>query len=65
MLKDEIKQRVRAHSEMIAMLAHIGKERGYDIWIGKPEQSAIAEAENVRLGTLVTCAPKTLNGVTN
>jgi hypothetical protein len=67
MLKDEIRQRVRAHSEMIGMLARIGKERGYSIWIGKPEQSAIAEviAENVKLGSLVTCSPKSLDGVTN
>ena len=35
MLKPEIQQRVNQHSEIIAMLASIGKRQGYDIWIGK------------------------------
>ncbi len=38
MLKPEIQQRVNQHSEMIAMLALIGKKQGYDIWIGRREQ---------------------------
>ena len=38
MLKPEIQQRVNQHSEIIAMLASIGKRQGYDIWIGKREQ---------------------------
>lgn len=38
MLKPEIQQRISQHSEMIAILALIGKKQGYDIWIGKREQ---------------------------
>jgi hypothetical protein len=38
MLKPEIQQRVNQHSEMIAMLALIGKKQGHDIWIGRKEQ---------------------------
>ncbi|MBN2061122.1 MAG: site-specific DNA-methyltransferase [Deltaproteobacteria bacterium] len=38
LLKPEIQQRVNQHSEILAMLAIIGKEKGYDIWIGKREQ---------------------------
>ena len=38
MLKPEIQQRVNEHSEMIAMLALIGKKQGFDIWVGKREQ---------------------------
>jgi hypothetical protein len=39
MLKPEIQQRITEHSEMIAILALIGKKQGYDIWIGRREQS--------------------------
>jgi DNA modification methylase len=39
MLKPEIRQRVSQHSELIVILAVIGKSQGYDIWIGKREQS--------------------------
>jgi DNA modification methylase len=38
LLKPEIQQRVNQHSEIIAILALVGKKRGYDIWIGKREQ---------------------------
>ena len=38
MLKPEIQQRVNEHSEMIAMLALIGKKQGFDIWVGRREQ---------------------------
>ena len=38
LLKPEIQQRVNQHSEIIAILAIIGKEKGHDIWIGKREQ---------------------------
>ena len=39
MLKPEIRQRVNQHSELIVILALIGENQGYDIWIGKREQS--------------------------
>jgi len=39
LLKPEIRQRVNQHSEIIAILALVGKKKGYDIWIGKREQS--------------------------
>jgi len=38
LLKPEIQQRVNQHSEILGILAIIGKEKGYDIWIGKREQ---------------------------
>lgn len=39
MLKPEIRLRINQHSEMMAILALTGKKQGYDIWIGKREQS--------------------------
>ena len=39
LLKPEIRQRVNQHSEILAILALVGKKKGYDIWIGKREQS--------------------------
>jgi 16S rRNA G966 N2-methylase RsmD len=67
MLREEIRQSVRAHSELIALLAVIGKEQGFDIWVGKPEQGATADglAGGVRLSTLVTSRPTKIVGVTN
>lgn len=67
MLRDEIKQRIRSHSEIIALLALIGKSRGYDIWIGIPEQGAVAEglAGTIPLRNLVTCRPTGLKNVQN
>ena len=38
LLKPEIQQRVNQHSGILGILAIIGKEKGYDIWIGKREQ---------------------------
>ncbi|PYS20853.1 MAG: hypothetical protein DMF72_19455 [Acidobacteria bacterium] len=65
MLRDEIRQDIRAHPEIIALLAMIGKARGYDIWIGKNEQGSTAEglAGSVRLSSLVTTRPKRLDAV--
>ena len=67
MLRDEIKDRIRSHSEIIALLALIGKSRGYDIWIGSPEQGAIAEglAGTIPLRNLVTYKPTSLKNVQN
>ena len=39
LLKPEIQQRVSEHSEIIGVLALIGKKHGNDIWIGRREQS--------------------------
>ncbi len=39
LLKPEIQQRINQHSEILGLLAQIGKRQGYDIWIGKREQS--------------------------
>jgi len=67
MLRDEIRQHLRAHPEIIALLAIIGKERGYDIWIGRNEQASTAGglAGSVRLSTLVTAHPRKLQTVVN
>ena len=67
MLRDEVKQRIRAHSEIIALLAMIGKARGYHIWIGNPEQGTEAGglAGSVMLRDLVTYKPARLAEVQN
>jgi 16S rRNA G966 N2-methylase RsmD len=67
MLRDEIKQRIRAHSEIIALLALIGKARGYDIWIGSPEQGDVAEglAGTIQLRNLVTFKQHKIKDVQN
>jgi putative DNA methylase len=67
MLRDEIRRHLRAHPEIIALLAMIGRERGYDIWIGGNEQGSTAEglAGDVRLSSLVTVHPKKLETVAN
>jgi 16S rRNA G966 N2-methylase RsmD len=67
MLREEIKQRVRAHSEMIALLAKVGKAQGFGIWVGKPEQGSVADGlgGGVRLATLVSARPNKISGVTN
>jgi 16S rRNA G966 N2-methylase RsmD len=67
MLRDEIRQHIRAHPEIIALLAMIGRERGYDIWIGGNEQGSTAQglAGDVRLSSLVTVRPKRLEAVAN
>jgi 16S rRNA G966 N2-methylase RsmD len=67
MLRDEIRLRLTSHSELIAMLAKIGRQRGHDIWIGQREQRELAGglAESVRLRDLVTVKPAVLASVTN
>ncbi|MFZ1087001.1 MAG: hypothetical protein WAN35_18715, partial [Terracidiphilus sp.] len=67
MLRDEVKQRIRAHSELIALLAMIGRSRGYHVWIGTPEQATEAGglAGQVALRSLVTYKPNSLEKVTN
>lgn len=39
LLRPPIRQRVNQHSEIIVILALVGKRKGFDIWIGKREQS--------------------------
>jgi len=68
MLRDEIRLRLTNHSELIALLAQIGRARGYDIWIGRREQPerAAGLAPNVLLRELMTVKrPDALTGVTN
>jgi 16S rRNA G966 N2-methylase RsmD len=64
-LRDEIKMRLDSHSEMIALLAAVGKKRGCDIWIGRNEQSRSASgyAPVEKLRELVTVKPARLDGV--
>lgn len=67
MLRTEIEERLRSHSEIIGLLALIGRSRGYDIWVGRNEQghtmNGLAPPE--KLGTLVTARPSKLDGVAN
>jgi 16S rRNA G966 N2-methylase RsmD len=67
MLRDEIRLRLTNHSELIALLAKIGQQRGHAIWIGQREQHELAGglAESQRLRDLVTVKPTALDGVTN
>lgn len=39
LLKPEIHRRVNQHSEILTILALIGKKKGYDIWVGRREQA--------------------------
>ena len=39
LIKPEIRHRVNQHNEIIVILARIGKKQGFNIWIGKREQS--------------------------
>jgi 16S rRNA G966 N2-methylase RsmD len=68
MLREEIRIQLSRHSELIAILAKIGAERGHAIWIGQREQpdSAGGLVEAVRLRDLVTGKkPAALTGVKN
>jgi 16S rRNA G966 N2-methylase RsmD len=67
LLKEEVRERIRIHPEIIALLAMIGHNKGFDVWIGRNEQGNIAEglAGNVRLSTLVTKRPTSLAKVDN
>jgi len=59
------KSRVSSHSEIIGLLAVIGRAMGYDIWIGRNEQghSMNGLAPEGTLGGLVTFRPKKLDGI--
>jgi 16S rRNA G966 N2-methylase RsmD len=67
MLRQEIRLRITSHSELIALLADIGRQRGYDIWIGQREQRELAGglAGTIVLRDLVTAKPRVLAGVSN
>jgi len=67
MLREDVRTRLSSHAEIIALLAIIGRKRGYDIWIGHNEQGQVAGglAPRERLSTLMTGKPSKLDSVTN
>ena len=66
MLKPEIQQRINEHSELIAILALIGKKQGYDIWVGKREQRERDNTLEVRkLSEYMTLNQLKINNATN
>jgi len=77
MLKEDVKVNITRHAEIIALLALIGKKRGFDIWIGKREQSDTPQVQGHekgkegslvpvgKLSDFVTTNPKKLDGVKN
>jgi len=67
MLRTEVEERLRSHSEIIGLLAVIGRSRGYGIWVGRNEQGQEMNglAPPGKLSTLVTAQPSRLDGVTN
>jgi hypothetical protein len=67
MLREDIRDRIRIHPEIIALLALIGRGRGFDIWIGRREQGDLAEglAGQIKLSSLVSKRPTNLVGVDN
>lgn len=68
MLREEIRQHVSQHAEIIALLAAIGRHEGHDIWIARNEQSQRAGglAPSELLSAAVTVKlPSRLDGVTN
>jgi len=56
MLKPEYHARKSQHNELLALLADIGKSLGYQIWIGKKEQTEYSDglAGHKKLSELVT-----------
>lgn len=67
MLREEIRLRLTSHSEIIAMLAQIGRQRGHDIWIGQREQRERAGGlvPDVQLRDMVTVKPASLEKIKN
>jgi 16S rRNA G966 N2-methylase RsmD len=67
MLREDVRERLASHAEIIAVLAAIGKARGYGIWVGRNEQGTRAGgvAPDIRLGELVTARPERLDRVVN
>jgi 16S rRNA G966 N2-methylase RsmD len=57
LLKPEVTIRENQHNEVLATLADIGAAWGYDIWVGKKEQSAMVSGAGVakrKLADMVT-----------
>ena len=67
MLREEIRQHVNQHSEIIALLAMIGRKKGYDIVVGRNEQGHRAGglAPSELLSRFMTARPRSLTDVTN
>ena len=67
MLEPEYAARLSQHNEVLTLLAEIGKHHGYDLWIGKPEQSGFAGglAGNKKLAEYVTAEIKKVTNATN
>ncbi|MEK9139355.1 MAG: hypothetical protein AAB393_19735, partial [Bacteroidota bacterium] len=63
LLKPQINERERQHSEIIAILAQTGQSLGYKIWVGKKEQADSYEMKP--LETYVTANVAQLSGVTD
>jgi 16S rRNA G966 N2-methylase RsmD len=61
LLKPQINERERQHSEIIAILAQTGQSMGYKIWVGKKEQADSYEMKP--LETYVTANVTQLSGV--
>jgi 16S rRNA G966 N2-methylase RsmD len=62
LLKPLVSERVSQHSEIIAILAETGESLGYDIWVGKKEQSDNAGMKT--LESYVTADLSKVRGVT-
>lgn len=67
MLKPEYPARQSQHNEILALLAEVGRSHGYDIWIGKPEQSRYADglAGDKKLSEYVTVKIKDIESIIN
>jgi 16S rRNA G966 N2-methylase RsmD len=67
LLREEIRQHVRQHAEIIALLALVGRRQGYEICVGRNEQGARAGglAPNEPLSTFATARPRALRDITN
>jgi len=67
MLKPEYTARQSQHSEIIALLAEVGRARGFKIWVGKKEQSEFADglAGHKKLSEYVTADMTRISNATN
>jgi len=65
MLRDDIKERIHIHPEIVAILAIIGRGRGFGVWIGRREQGDHSAIAGGKLAKLVTEKPMELAGVEN
>jgi hypothetical protein len=66
MLRDDIKERIQIHPEIIALLAMMGRGRGFNVWIGRREQGDHSVlAGGGKLSRLVTYRPADMVGIEN